>query len=333
MSAKELTSTERDLLVKAAILAPSMHNTQPWLFRFQHTVEIYRDPRRELLAEDPDGRMTMIGVGAATFNVRVAVAGMGRRSSTVLVRDPDRPTLAAEVRIGPLTAGRVEPAHLFGFLARRRTSRYPFASHPIPLQVRQELLDAAEHEGAYLDWVDDRDRCRWLLEVASDADAADTQDPDRLAERRAWVGGERGSAGVPSTALGPRPAEPSAPVRDLAVDPFDRRRATQQFELQPMLAVLSTERDSWQDWLTAGQALQRVLLVATTHELAVSLLNQPLEHAELRSQIRDPHSRWSEPQAILRFGYGPTVLPPPRRPAADFLFDEETTPLRGRGDQ
>ncbi len=43
-------------LVAAAILAPSMHNTQPWRFRFDpgdQTIELYADPARMLRFGDP----------------------------------------------------------------------------------------------------------------------------------------------------------------------------------------------------------------------------------------------------------------------------------------
>ncbi|MGO9083510.1 MAG: nitroreductase family protein, partial [Streptosporangiaceae bacterium] len=73
------------------------------------------------------------------------------------------------------------------------------------------------------------------------------------------------------------------------------------------------------DWLTAGQALQRVWLTATSRGIAVCPLTQPLDTADAW-QVRDPRSGSEQPQMILRIGYG-LPLPPgaPRRPVTEIL--------------
>ncbi|WP_020573908.1 Acg family FMN-binding oxidoreductase [Actinopolymorpha alba] len=329
---QELDPIERDILVKAAILAPSMHNTQPWKFHFRHrTVEVYCDPTRALGAEDPEGRMTVIGVGAAVFNLRVAAACLGHSASVVPLPDTHRPTLVAEVIVGSQPVDVSGPAALYPYLAHRRTNRHPFADRALPTEVRDQLAQAAHEEGAMLEWIDQPDRVRWLLELATEAAIAEADDPRRLVERQRWVGGERTRDGVPSSAFGPRSYEPSGPVRDLAIDPADRLRSPGRFEPRPNLAVLWTVSDQPRDWLAAGQALERVLLVATTQGVAASLLNQPLEHTDLRWLVRDPRAGWSMAQAVLRFGYGPEVLPTPRRPAEEFvLADDDALPAEGR---
>lgn len=323
---QELSPRAREALVKAAILAPSMHNTQPWKFRFRGgDMEVHKDPRRELAAEDPDGRLTMVGVGAAIFNIRVAAASMGWATITVLMPDPEQPTLAATLAMRPAADAGADLAGLFDWLPRRRTNRHPFDDKPIPPPLRIELRQAAADEHTTLEWVEEARRLRLLHELAADADFAEAAEPQRLAERALWVGGERDRDGIPSASLGPRPTQPSAAVRDMAVDPTDRIRATESFEERPAIAVLLTRQDAPQDWLTAGQALQRVLLVATTHGVAASLLNQPVEHKDLRWLLRNPHAGLGEPQVVLRLGYGPEVTPTPRRPPAEFLLDDGPT--------
>jgi hypothetical protein len=170
-----------------------------------------------------------------------------------------------------------------------------------------------------LEWVTDAGRRRRLLSLTADANLADATDPARTAERRRWVGGSCDRDGVPSASLGPRALPLSAPVRDLAASRADHSRDIGQFEAHPELAVLSTLHDSPRDWLVAGQALERELLVATANGLATSMLTQAVEHADLRWLIRDPLSGWSEPQVVLRLGYGTEVPPTPRRPAAEFV--------------
>src|SRR5581483_4303632 len=98
------TEVIRDL-VRAAILAPSMHNTQPWLFqvsRESQTIALYIDPARMLRHGDPHGRGAHIAGGAALFNLRTATAMAGREPVVRLLPEPAEPLLLAVVRLaGP----------------------------------------------------------------------------------------------------------------------------------------------------------------------------------------------------------------------------------------
>ncbi|WP_329469702.1 hypothetical protein [Streptomyces sp. NBC_01723] len=51
-------------------------------------------------------------------------------------------------------------------------------------------------------------------------------------------------------------------------------------ERPPQLAVLATAQDRRTDWLHAGQALERVLLLATASGVQASLLHQAVEWAD-----------------------------------------------------
>ena len=73
-----LTDTEFTFCVRAAIKAPSIHNTQPWLFLLgPDGIEVHSDLSRRLPAIDPTGRGMHISLGAAVFNLRVALAYRG----------------------------------------------------------------------------------------------------------------------------------------------------------------------------------------------------------------------------------------------------------------
>src|SRR5690242_14591323 len=55
-----------------AVLAPSVHNTQPWrLHADEHTLDLFIDPERQLRVLDPRGRQMMISAGCALMNIRV----------------------------------------------------------------------------------------------------------------------------------------------------------------------------------------------------------------------------------------------------------------------
>ncbi|MET7280678.1 hypothetical protein ABZS29_20735 [Kribbella sp. NPDC005582] len=318
MTALALTDDDHEHLLRAAVAAPSMHNTQPWRFRFAGTtVEVYRDRARELPAEDPERRMLFVSLGAAIFNLRVGAAARGYGTRVRQLADELRPDLVALVELGGPADARL--AELGPYLVLRRTNRRPFRNDRVPAEVRTGLAFAARSERSDLQWLDRLSRRWWLRMATSDAMAADDENPARTAERRKWVGGSRSVDGVPTSALGPRDAHNRAVVRDLAATATDLERPPGAFELEPQLAVLATRFDGPGEWLRAGQAMERVLLEATRHGVATSLLNQVIEHSDLRWLIHDPLGPWQHPQAVIRFGYGPPVPPTPRRPIADVV--------------
>ena len=66
-------------LIAAAVAAPSVHNTQPWLFRVDDDAgpPVRRRQSRQLQAQDPDGRALLMSCGAALLNLRLAAEHLG----------------------------------------------------------------------------------------------------------------------------------------------------------------------------------------------------------------------------------------------------------------
>ena len=304
-------------LVAAATMAPSMHNTQPWRFRLEpasQTIGLYADPARMLRLGDPDGRALHIACGAALFNLRLAAAAAGRQPVVRLLPDPGQPLLLATVRLAGRCRPQPDELELHEAIPARRTNRSPFSSRPVPPGVLAELAGAARMEGAILHFPDHQEAIR-LLELARDAERALLSDPAYRSELARWAGGARDREGIPDEVMAPHDPRGTAPVRDFTpAGPLSYA----WFEDEPQLALLSTHFGGPADWLRAGQALERVWLMATVRGLEVSPLTQPLETADAWL-VRDPRSGVEHPQMILRLGYGLPVPHTPRRSVPDVV--------------
>lgn len=313
-------------LITAAVAAPSIHNTQPWRYRFDpdtSTVEVRTADERSLRHEDPTGRALHISVGAAVFNLRVAVAHFGWEPVVHLLPGPSEPGHLASVRLaGPRHSGdRVPPGpgggELYDAVFRRHSSRLPFSEQPVPPEVLEEITAAAGAEGAQLTWPGPAETSR-ILDLTAEAERFGVTDPARREESRAWVGEGR-SSGLPGSALGPQDATGHLPMRDFSAARPENQQPPVAFERHPVIAVLSTRHDSVADWLRAGQALEHALLVATVHGVRASLLHQATEWADLRWALRDPRGGFQEVQMLIRFGFGPEGPATPRLSAREVL--------------
>ncbi|MFF7114721.1 Acg family FMN-binding oxidoreductase [Streptomyces albogriseolus] len=327
MAVRQLDEKTVTTLVAEATLAPSMHNAQPWRFRFltgERLLLLYADLDRAMPRSDPGDRALHIGCGAALLNVRVAAAHAGLAPEVRLLPEPQDPLLLAAVRLTEQTGGGRddELARLHAAIRQRHTSRHPFAEKDLPEDVRTMLRDAAARESATLlfpgAW-----HAETVLDLIRDAESRDVMDADAREDLIRWtrLGAEADTAvdGVPEYAFGPRKRDGRAPVRDFAGRRPVADRGTTTFEYTPHLALLSTSGDGPADWLRAGQALERVLLEATLADLATSLTSHALETPELRLLVRDPGSGTGQVQMVLRIGYGPRGPATPRRPVSDVL--------------
>lgn len=314
-------------LVAEATTAPSMHNAQPWRFRFlaaERLVLLRADPARAMPRSDPGNRALYIGCGAALFNLRVAAVHASLVPRIRLLPDPRDPLLLASVQLADLSEAPQEKDlwRLHPAIRQRRTSRHPFSERDIPENVRATLQAAAAREGATLLfpglWHVDT-----LLELVRDAESRDLvrAEEDETLVRWTRLGGEVDTAvdGVPAYAFGPRKSDGKAPVRDFSGRRPVPDRGSAAFERTPHLALLGTRGDGPRDWLAAGQALERVLLEGTLRGLSTSLTSHPLEDRELRLLTRDPGSGVGHVQMVLRLGYGPKGPATPRRPVPDVL--------------
>jgi nitroreductase len=288
--------------------APSLHNAQPWHFRYLRddaVLQVRAALDRCLPHSDPHGRALHMGCGAALLNLRVAAAHDGWDPAVRLLPDPYDPRLLATVRLerGP---GDPELARLQPEIGRRRTSRLPFTEDRVPDPLRAALREAAEGEGAELHFPS-----AWhvgtVLDLVHDAEGRDLADPGRVAELTEWAGEEAPPAGRDFAG---RPAPPGNPAEPGAAPGNGQ---------QPQLALLGTAEDRPTDWVRAGLALERVLLVATRHRLSAGLSSAPVEWSELRWAGSDALSAMGQVHVVLRIGYGPRVPATPRRPVAEVL--------------
>ncbi|MFJ2299949.1 Acg family FMN-binding oxidoreductase [Oerskovia paurometabola] len=305
-------------ILAAASRAPSVHNTQPWSVHVHGTtLDVRADDSRRLTHADPAGREMFISCGAFLANLRVAARRESFRPVLTLLPDDADPALFARVDLVPGVLPDADELDLAVAIDRRSTSRVPFEDQPLDADVVDDLDEAATSEGARLVILAPQAPERTvLLDLVRRAEEAAGKDHTGRVEQARWVTNDPDRPdGIPVSALGPASDDALAPVRHFGGDSTSDRAA---FEHRSTLAVLTTPGDTVQDWLAAGQALERVLLTATTYfvhaSFATTVLENPATRAELTAVLDA-----GVPQMVMRLGYSPTSPRTPRRPADDVL--------------
>jgi hypothetical protein len=317
-------------LVAYAVLAPSGHNTQPWLFRLRRdaVLELRADRTRAVPVVDPHDRELTIGCGAALANLRTAAEALGEGLAVQVLPDPGEPDLLARIQGVGQAAPAPGSARLLRAMTARRTTRLPFAAEPVPEPLRAEAIAAATREGTTrLHWVDSPAGRHALAMLVSEGDRAQMADPAFRHELATWMRWRSGATrdGMSGGAFGM--PDVLTPVAALVIRSFDLgagQAAKDQAlaEGSPALAVLTTPADTPQDWMAAGEALQRALLAITAGGFTASFLNQPIEMPALRPRVAAVLGSEGDvgvPQILLRIGRAPKPVPAVRRPIRDVL--------------
>jgi nitroreductase len=319
-------------VVAASAAAPSIHNTQPWLWRLDAGVlTLLADSSRQLGVADPQGRQLLLSCGAALCNARLALRARGQVPQVTLLPDGDdirRAPLATVAVVGSRPADATEQA-LARAIPRRHTDRRPFDERPLPADALHRLRTAAEAEGAWLTAPTDPDLRVQVSVLLSRADWIEAHNAAYREELASWSRTEPAPDGIPRGVVvhEDTPRRSEFPLRDLDVVGEAGTHLAEHAVERPGILLIGTSADTTADRLRAGEAMQRVLLTATALGLSTSPLSQAIDVEGTREQFRAATGGLGHVQMLLRVGYpepdAPAQEPTPRRDVDDIF---RTTP-------
>lgn len=138
-------------LIRAASLAPSADNMQPWEFRKQdNNIEVFCAKQR-ILPTDALNMFTWVSIGAAIQNLVVAAAASGFNAD-VEYRNPIRVDKSvAIVRLSPGTTD----DYLAHWIELRTTNRSPYETSPLSPKEINKLTLAIKNLNTGIHWTTD----------------------------------------------------------------------------------------------------------------------------------------------------------------------------------
>jgi len=306
-------------LIGYAILAPSGHNTQPWLFRVSDVfVDVIADRTRALPVVDPHDRALEISCGAAIGLLEVAARRFGLKTSLSISPDSNDPDLLARIHFAPGAAPTADDVTLFKAIPSRRTDRTAFSMDDVPVDFTSGCAKIAREtdiEIKLLAEIEDRVE---LAVLVAEGDRRQFEDPCFRRELAAWIHSKRLDSrdGMSGACLGL--PDLLSGVGSLVIRTFDMGdgiAAADEAKIlsgTPALLVFGSV-DTTSGWINTGRALGRVTLLATSLGLSTSYLNQPVEIDALRPEIKFVAGLDSQPQLLLRVGRSETTLAPTAR--------------------
>ena len=323
-----------------AILAPSAHNRQPWIFRLEgeDRITVLPDLDRLLPQTDPFNRQIVVSFGAMLELLRMAAETGGHSMSVEpFPQGEPYPTLdgrpVARVTLRPARA-QVDP--LMDAVLERRTNRAVFSDREIaPEALRNVVSVAGGRAGVFSNSAAIRQVCRdaWAIESGLTRTHEESvaltrigarevaQNPDGISLQGPMIEGLSAVGMLDRDAM----RTPGSTAYTQGFDFYDGLIESAQTFL-----YLRSDGNSRAAQLSAGRDWVRLNLAANRAGLAFHPLSQclqefpemsePLLRAHSLADLANPQDR-SDPrlQGIFRLGHAPAPKPSPRWPLASRL--------------
>lgn len=278
-------------ILAAAVRAPSGDNCQPWRFRFDGEDSVMITPNLERAKSffDYENRATALSIGASIENMRVQAASEGMATNTVYVND-DITHFSALLRFSRNEAVRVSHERVAA-LFQRTVNRRPFLPTSIAGSISAQLLQEPI-DGVTVHMITDRRRISQWADVIEIADRIRYSHPviheelfSKLLVNPQMVQDIRMGLEIDRLGLGPlggmllRCLRPWHRVQRFSRWGLVRVLAHQSGLLARAtgaLVLVTISRAGCQDWMRAGEQVQRLWIQAQelglqTHPMPVAL--------------------------------------------------------------
>ncbi len=286
-------------LLRYAVLAPSVYNTQPWVFAVtDQGIRIFVNLSAWLKVADWDQRDMYLSIGCAIENLVIAADRFGFAATITYLPDSTNPTLVAFVKVNENTEENERTGNeLFKAIPRRHTHHDRFDAGEVQQHVLNALQDCCTQDGVRSFFISDPEVLPRIAELLVLAEAKQFADPVYTTELLHWI--NQGNFG-PSWLL--------KKLSRLAAKVLQNEGQLGPnhwtiLKDAPVFGILAVKKDNPESRLCAGRAFERLFLTATSLGLSLepmtNILQVPKCRMELAKLLPSPGLF---PQMLFRLG-------------------------------
>lgn len=317
-------------ILRAASLAASSHNMQPWVVRVlepRHWV-VAADPARRLPAVDPDNREPILSVGAFLENLVLAAGAEGYEVELEYLTEDRFAHELVEVRLRE-----AEPTgYPLDRITSRRTLRGGYSDRPLSDAHVATLLEPFRGQARF--FAQDSEVGRHLRENTVEAFRQQTWRDDAQGELAQWIHFDAARARREGAGLTTQTMEITGLAGWFVRTFYDQEKVMSDGFRKKGIQGVAQQVDHAGGWmvtwapdlsvpalLDAGRQLQNMLLRVREMGIAVHPMTQMIQESpwkhELASRLEIPGA----PQLVLRIGYVGSYPEPVslRRPLQHFV--------------
>ena len=326
---KCLTSEDKiRFLLKYAVLAPSTHNTQPWLFKIEKTVcSIYINQKYRLPEADPHGRDIFISIGCCVENLVLAAKYFGFFDKIDFITNGNDAVAKIYFKEGGSQDKKYEPLVLT--IPRRINARGIFKNESISQSLIDSVTDNLDDE--YIDIL----QVNFVKEKMGILKIADlTAEGLKTAYRRKsfrkemykWMNNSltKKKEGIPGYALKmPFLASFILPttVRFFNIGKLLAKLNYKSVSSVPLITIISSRDNTPIVWLKTGRLIERLMLDFNSKGLNTSIFSASIEMGDLYKDVQKVINTNQIPQFLFVVGKVDSIhKPTPRHDLVDKII-------------
>jgi len=307
-------------LIKYATMAPSGHNSQPWLFEINDSiVTIFPDYTKSRPKTDPTNRELFISLGAAAKNLEIAAEYKGMIFERKVEEDK---IIYKFIKNGKAIS---RSKDLFDAIKKRTTNRSDYFEKPVEKE-KIDKIQEIESNKAFLRLIWNKDDKLKIAALASDADKVWYKSKSLTEELEGWLRDDLESSkdGLPTSVLSLYKVAVEMKYLFSGDSEYSDKRSKRDYDLaikSSLLIVLGTKNDTIEDWIEAGRLFETLALSLTSMGLSNAFFNNIIQIKKFRADLSTKLNFKGNAQMLLRVGYakeksGKTK----RRPVSEVLL-------------
>lgn len=296
---------DTEIIARAVVEAPSVHDTQPWHLRLaDHVAELEERVEFAQPGHDPLRPDRLISCGTALANLELAIRVLGYRTRTELLPDPSRPELLARVESLGAATPSSRDLRLYAAISHRRSHRQSFADIAVPAQTLADIVAAASVSPQVSVRLLATDEATALAEALTYSATVEREHPHYQWEMFSWTshwrpGGNSEVVTTWSAALDEHGAAGKALVTTGIPDTRDLGEAIGR----ESVLLFSAETVSEESLVQVGMAVERAWLAAVDARLSASVLTHPLRVEDAAERLAGLLDLPVPPQLVMRVGF------------------------------
>jgi Nitroreductase family len=321
---------EREILYLAS-LAPSGHNTQPWLVKYiepYHWI-ICNDKSKWLPAVDPSQRETILSIGTFLQNLEYAASNIGYSCQFNLLASSNQDENIMEVKLSKINSTVKFDVRK---IKQRRTVRSNYLTEVLK---KEDIVYLLNGENDFLHYVPNTEKeHHWLNEQTIEANRIQAYRNNAQEELANWIRFSNKDAaehcdglttasmeieGLPGWVLRNFYGKENAMTKNFRQQSIDK--VVKQVAQSAGWILITSKDNSVSTLLETGKRMQRMFLKVRDKNIAIHPMTQILEETSTNSIVNTSLGISDTIQFILRTGYLKNYPVPVslRRPVKRFI--------------
>jgi len=298
-------------LLRYAVLAPSTHNSQPWLFKIKgNKCEIHLNKEKKIPYADPKGRDMYISLGCCIENFLLAAKYFGVFDNLEIVLKKELVAIVTIKSKVLKSKNKEELRCLVKTITNRQNKRGSYNKNCIPSFLLNSISKIAnDYKGVCLEINTNRETINEVSRLTGQSVLEAYRKEEFRKEIIKWFIGNKSlkKEGIPGySLLLPSIISKIFPIviNKINLGPLISFMTTKKMNTSRALFIFSSKNDTKKDWVMVGRFAERAMLELQEKKLSTSIYVAAIEGSKShRKELKKILRIDGRPQFLFGAGY------------------------------